>query len=379
MRPDVLIIARSGRQLAAAARRAGYTPIVIDFFGDADTRAQCAANFVIPPSRDLVFPAAGLADLVRGISTTHGPFPIVCGSGFEDQIHLLAALESRGRLIGCTAATVAACNDPVRLQRGLAELDIECPQTNWTLPTLPGAWLLKRRGGCGGDHVRVAKPESIPGQRDYFAARIDGVPVSVAFVAGAEGVSVLGMCAALQDLNGDAAGFRYAGAVAVPDTFARYADEVHHIAGAVTEYFSLRGLCGIDFIASDSGKLTVLEINPRPCATFDLLAEPGDVFDAHMNGRSGAIRAYADVRASGVCVADRSFTVTDGLDLPPWCADRPRVGTRIAAGMPVCSAYVARAGDVPATRRVLRERVAMLRRTFDCAASRVDVSATAAS
>ncbi len=364
MRADVLIIARSGRQLASAARRAGYTPIVIDLFGDTDTASLCSANFVIPPTHALAFPAASLLDLVHGVTASHGPLPIVYGSGFEDQFHLLAALESHGPLHGCSAAAVAACKDPVRLRRGLARLGIASPPTAWKLSADPRGWLLKQRGGCGGDHIRHARAESIPGQRDYFAAFVHGTPLSVAFVAHPGGVKVLGMCAALPGLPGDSVPYRYTGAVAVPETFARYGDEVERIASAVTGSFALRGLCGIDFIAGADGTLTVVDINPRPGATFDLLAEPGDVFTAHMAATPVKIRTYADVRASGVCVATRSFTVSGGLDLPPWCADRPRAGTRVVAGMPVCSAYVARAGDVPTTQSVLQARLARLERLF---------------
>lgn len=366
MRPDVLIIARSGRQLAGAARRAGYAPIVIDLFGDADTQSLCAANFVIRPSHALAFPASRLLDLVGAITASHGALPIVCGSGFEDQIHLLAALEVRGQHRGCTAASVAACKDPVRLGRGLADLGIASAPAAWIRPPSPRRCLLKRRGGCGGDHVRPAAAQSIPGQREYFSAHIEGTPLSAAFIARPGDIRVLGMCAALPGLHEEPAAFRYAGAIAVPDIFARHADEVRRIAAAVSESFSLRGLCGIDFIAGSDGSLTVLEINPRPTATFDLLADPGDVFAAHMGTAAGPARihTYADVRASGVCTAMRSFTVRGGLDLPAWCADRPAEGTRIVAGMPVCSAYVARAGDVATTRRKLTERLASLGRLF---------------
>ncbi len=38
--PAVLIAATSGRALAASARRAGYRPLVADFFGDHDTIAR---------------------------------------------------------------------------------------------------------------------------------------------------------------------------------------------------------------------------------------------------------------------------------------------------------------------------------------------------
>ncbi|MDB5557347.1 MAG: hypothetical protein JWQ36_281, partial [Enterovirga sp.] len=39
MADAILILAQSGRALAAAARRAGLRPYVADLFGDEDTRA----------------------------------------------------------------------------------------------------------------------------------------------------------------------------------------------------------------------------------------------------------------------------------------------------------------------------------------------------
>jgi len=40
----VVIIAASGRALATSARRGGYLPLVVDWFGDADTLALVAAH-----------------------------------------------------------------------------------------------------------------------------------------------------------------------------------------------------------------------------------------------------------------------------------------------------------------------------------------------
>src|SRR5262249_62260060 len=47
--PTVLIAAVSGRALAASARRAGYAPLVTDFFGDQDTIAAAHAHVRIKP------------------------------------------------------------------------------------------------------------------------------------------------------------------------------------------------------------------------------------------------------------------------------------------------------------------------------------------
>ena len=44
MSDPVLIAAVSGRALAAAARRAGFRPCVLDLFGDADTRRLTAGR-----------------------------------------------------------------------------------------------------------------------------------------------------------------------------------------------------------------------------------------------------------------------------------------------------------------------------------------------
>ena len=53
----ILIAAPSGRALAAAARRAGYRPLVADFFDDLDTRGFCAANRLIEGGLDTGFEA----------------------------------------------------------------------------------------------------------------------------------------------------------------------------------------------------------------------------------------------------------------------------------------------------------------------------------
>src|SRR4026208_811968 len=45
---SLLIVAISGRQLAASARRAGLTPLVADFFADADTQELAHACYKLP-------------------------------------------------------------------------------------------------------------------------------------------------------------------------------------------------------------------------------------------------------------------------------------------------------------------------------------------
>ena len=59
-RPEpVLICALSGRALAQAARAAGFAPIVLDAFGDLDTRAVAERWRRMPVDRQLALPAGG--------------------------------------------------------------------------------------------------------------------------------------------------------------------------------------------------------------------------------------------------------------------------------------------------------------------------------
>jgi len=70
--PTILIVAISGRGLAAAARRAGFVPLVLDFFTDEDTEeiAHRCVKFAGPIGRGIeVVPLmGGLSDLAADVT-----------------------------------------------------------------------------------------------------------------------------------------------------------------------------------------------------------------------------------------------------------------------------------------------------------------------
>jgi len=63
----ILIAAPSGRALAAAARRAGYRPLVADFFDDSDTRGFCAANRLVEGGLEAGFNAESLIGALEAL------------------------------------------------------------------------------------------------------------------------------------------------------------------------------------------------------------------------------------------------------------------------------------------------------------------------
>src|SRR5262249_59687480 len=87
----------------------------------------------------------------------------------------------------------------------------------------------------------------------------------------------------------------------------------------------------------------LLEINPRPGATLDLLdAARPRLFEAHLEASFGRIPpllpARSIVRAAAILYAERPLHIeVEGW--PDWVADRPRLGSTIPAGGPVCTIF----------------------------------------
>jgi predicted ATP-grasp superfamily ATP-dependent carboligase len=131
----ILIAAPSGRALAAAARRAGYRPLVADFFGDSDTRGFCAANRLIEGGLNTGFEGEGLISALEALAKGEAPCGLVYGAGFEDRAELLEAVGRRWTLFGNPPAVVRSVKDPVRLAELCAALNIPHPKISARLPT----------------------------------------------------------------------------------------------------------------------------------------------------------------------------------------------------------------------------------------------------
>src|ERR1700738_4009370 len=89
-RPAVLIVAAPGRALAASARRAGYLPLVADYFGDDDTVALAHAHARLDGGLTHGMRRTQVLEALRQLAGTSAPVGVVYGSGFEDRPELLA-------------------------------------------------------------------------------------------------------------------------------------------------------------------------------------------------------------------------------------------------------------------------------------------------
>ena len=347
-----LIIAQSGRALATSAGRAGIAVHVIDRFADVDTAALALSCNAV----------AGGADRIEGdhllhlLDGFHGwPLAgIVTGGGLEGCPEILEKIPRYGRLCGNSARTVRECKDPLRFFTLLDRIGIPHPAIRMQ-PARAGDWLLKRCGGAGGGHIRpYLAGEALPPEH-YLQERLEGCPLSVVFIANGIRARIAGFnetwtCASA------AGDYRYAGAVSIAGDALDCRAELEAVIYRLAEALTLQGLCGLDLVVTGND-FRILEINPRPTATFELHERDTSLFWAHLRACEGELVDLPgddDSRGQQVCYSGADFTVAP-VNWPIWVTDRPTPGRKIAAGEPVCTVQ-AQAGSTREVKSLLAKR-----------------------
>lgn len=364
--PYVLIAGYCGRALAASARRAGYLPLVVDGFGDQDTRTIAAGLRVLTAATKSGFRKtsllAALDELVGEAATP--PIGIVLAAGFEDRPDLIGEIAARYTLLGCGAGTVRAAKDPAAFFPLLDELGILHPETRTTPPASGTGWLSKRIGGSGGGHIAVCRERvrGVPGR--YYQRHVEGIAISmlgvvsgrrVAFAFSRQWTSAM-----------PRRPFRYGGAAGAIDIDADLEARMIDIALDVSRSLSLIGLVSFDFIvAGDTPYL--IEVNPRPGASLDVLDDAnGTLFLAHLAACDGhdptdilAERWQPRSSAAAYVYADSGPLTLGAVAWPDWTSDRPTAGSTIAAHQPIATVH-ANADDLATALTTLRERLGVL-------------------
>lgn len=365
-RPEpVLICALSGRTLAQAARVAGYAPIVLDAFGDLDTRDVAVAWRRIQVNRHWLLRRRPL--LAAAARLAPPPIPLVWGSGFERAPALLEELAAGRALWGNDAATVRSVKNPLAFAEVAGLLGVQHPEVRLTAPRTTAGWLSKRAGAAGGGHVRSAGGRMLRGRGWYWQRRARGAPHSALVVGNGREARMLAMG---RQLLAPAIGrpFRFGGTVAPASVSDAALGRAAAAATALAASYAVRGLAGVDMLVDGDG-ITVLEINPRPGASLDAYrcALQLDLFAAHVAGcRGEALPAMPEARAVGgslIVHARRSIVVPDRPEWPAWAADRSPPGTRIPAGGPVCT-VLAEDDDGRSVERRLRARAETILAAF---------------
>jgi uncharacterized protein len=360
----VLIAAFSGRSLAQSARRAGYEPLVADAFGDLDTQAAAENYRVLDGVMQTGFRTkpliAALDDLSR--SADSPPIGLVLGSGFEDKPRLVAALASRFKLLGADTETYKACKDPRIFFPLLDKWGIAHPETQIQPPANPEGWISKRIGGSGGRHIRICEKLQRAKPRRYFQRQLTGklISVSGAFLS----PGVLLTLTRQWIAPSSEYPFRFGGAVSAPQVDLGLRRQLVEGADAIGDAFGLKGLASFDFII-ENGVPYLLEVNPRPGASLDVLDDgPGFFFRTHIAACLGNpfdpdLKVSRSAKAIAILHADRGSITLGEIPWPDWSADRGRPGTFVLQGAPLATAF-AEAPTADAAEALARARLAEL-------------------
>jgi len=354
----LVVIAISGRALAQSARRGGFSVRVLDAFADRDSQdagpAQCIArhNAIALDSERMFAALDARAEPV-----------IVVGSGFERSPQWLDRLAGYGTLCANDADIVRVLKEPLLAAALLGALGFEVPRTQLTPPEDPQGWLQKEIGGAGGVHIRPAA-HAVHRARHYYQQSVHGRPYSVTFLADGERAYLMGFneqtCLVVGDMP-----YCYAGA-ATGSVASGVERDLQAGLDRLVRVTGLRGLNGLDFML-DGERCWVIEVNPRPTATFELYDEdiarglvywhvrsflfPVPELEELLRKRSAAARAYR------ILFAERALRVPEGVQYPAWCKDLPNAGTAIPAGAPVLSVF-ARGRTHEAAQSQLTQRIA---------------------
>lgn len=354
----VLIVGISTRALAESATLAGYACRSVDAFGDLDQKLR-VPNLALGRDLGRRYSAASAVAVARDL-----PAGAACYvANLENHPAAVRRLGAGRRLLGNGPAALVRVRDPFALASAVRAAGGRVPLTlpPGEAPRAGGGreWLRKPLRGGGGSGVAAWSAGAAVRADEIVQERVDGVLASASFVADGRRAVVLGLAGQIAgDPAFGARGFRYCGSffpLAVPGG-AALLERVRTLADGIVAAFGLRGVNGIDFVVRD-GEPHVLEVNPRPSASMELIerARELSIFDTHLRACTSELPSF-DAEAPpgetfGKAILFARRDVVPG-DTRRWmdrhdARDVPFPGDRIRRGHPICTLF-ARGRDAPA-------------------------------
>jgi predicted ATP-grasp superfamily ATP-dependent carboligase len=343
---DYIIIAISGRALAVSANRAGYRVIVADCFADEDTSSVSEAVYQLQYTDD-GFIEEELLTTIEKILSPASNAKLVIGSGFESQPDLIDKLAELAPVFSNNKKTIIKVKEPSSFFPMLKKYAISHPKTMFSRPDLSENYLIKKNAGIGGINTRwLEQNDESDDNNYYYQEYVPGEVASVLFLANGKQAKIVGFNHQLQSEDFPESPFLYQGAITLNKNIINNIEVIDNIINKITSSSKLKGLCGLDYIINEQNEVVVLEVNPRPPATFELHEEERALFDAHLacfdgkfveleqqNTNNSKFKGYA------ILYAKENLFISDKLMLPEWVKDRPRAESVIPTKFPVCSVH----------------------------------------
>lgn len=343
----VLIAGIATRGMVTSAVAAGYDVTSLDYFADSDQpkEAKCLSL-----ERDFHC-SLTLKNLARAIKILLDEIDtVVFCAGMENETSLFDSVKEK-LLLGNEARVVTGVRDTRKLELALRGTNVRIPKTIFPGESLPlinqsirQRWLCKDSLYSGGQGIYEWDGRCSLKKREILQLMVEGKLASASFVANRRSASLLGLSvqyAGVEDLGAN--NYWWCGNV-LPLIDESVVSIIQDAANALTNYFGLVGLNGIDFIIS-GGEINILEINPRYTESMELIemAIGKNLFNMQVEAYHGKLPQFELINScpffgKGVLYAERDVTI---MDTNGWQyqdrRDIPHSGSTILLGAPICS------------------------------------------
>ena len=335
----ILIVSQSGRFLAQIANNSGYPVWVADCFGDSDTMS--VASRWLP-----IMDISNQRSILKTIITlsNEDPCTLIYGTGIECFHSILECLPKHIKLLGNSQTTVAKLKNPSHFFNILNKLDIPYPKTRLTRPIQEKGWLSKSASGFGGTHIEYLTADS-EYSNTYYQQYINGISGSALFLANGKNSQLLSINQ--QFLVKDPASPFMLSGLATPFILSHSQQTLlQNIIESLLSHINLYGLNSLDFIITDAGDILVLEVNPRPSASAELLTKLPKLFNLHVNacqeGLGIKMTPYPKENSTYLhyIFARNNTVIPKNISWPSICRDIPLPGHYILKKAPLCTALI---------------------------------------
>ena len=254
------------------------------------------------------------------------------------------------RVISNNTKTIRAVKNPRSLNKILSEESIQFPFTVFKKEELVDSknFLVKKIGGIGGGHVLYKSSlldiDVLSNKNFYYQEFINGIVYSAVFLANGNTASIVGLNRILVSKQFQDQPFLYEGAISVSFKNENTLVKITSMINKITKRTELFGLCGIDFIIDKNKSIFVIDINPRPPATFELHETQESLFAAHIKSFNGGPINYISYNhnfSKGYVIyyAKENLLIPENLKWPSWVKDRPYDKQMILIKNPVCTIH----------------------------------------
>lgn len=291
-RGPLVLLGASVRSLAVSASRAGWAVHAADLFCDLDLQTA---------SQQAVAVAHGDGALVAGypwsLLTAAARFPPAaawCYTGaVENHPDLVDAIARTRPLAGNAAAVVRQLRDPARLAAAARAAGLDFPETLCSPHDVAtdGTFLVKPLASAGGRGIRLWTPQAafehparpaVASSAIYRWQRVvAGSPLSASYCMGQGSARLIGVTRQLLGEPWCHAGrYAWCGAVSLrfpgsPSMVDRLIAPLERLGDVLSARFQPVGLVGVDLVVDTTGRIMVIEVNPRPTASMELFERSG--------------------------------------------------------------------------------------------------------